>query len=43
MIKKKPYDGVIVAARYTPQGEIELVRAFERRGFVFSRPFAFGT
>ena len=36
MIKKKPYDGVIVAARYTSQGEIEWVRAFERHGFVFS-------
>ena len=36
MIRKKPYDGVIVAAHYTPQGEIQWVRAFERRGFVFS-------
>ena len=36
MIKKKQYDGVIVAARYTPQGEIDWVRAFERHGFVFS-------
>ena len=36
MIKKKPYDGVIVAVRYTPLGEIEWVRAFERRGFVFT-------
>ena len=36
MIKKKPYDGVIVAARYTPQGEIDRVRAFVRHGFVFS-------
>ena len=36
MIKKKPYDGVVVAVRYMPQGEIEWVRAFERRGFVFT-------
>jgi hypothetical protein len=36
MIKKKPYDGVIVAAHYTPKGEIDWVRAFERHGFVFS-------
>ena len=36
MIKKKSYDGVVVAACYTPQGEIEWVRAFERHGFVFS-------
>lgn len=36
MIKKKPYDGVVVAARYSPQGEIEWVRAFVRHGFVFS-------
>ena len=36
MIKKKSYDGVIVAAHFTHQGEIEWVRAFERHGFVFS-------
>lgn len=36
MIRKKPYDGVVVAARYSLQGEIEWVRAFERHGFVFS-------
>lgn len=36
MIKKKPYDGVVVAARYSPQGKIEWVRAFVRHGFVFS-------
>jgi hypothetical protein len=36
MIKKKPYDGVVVAVRYTPKGEIDWVRAFERHGFVFS-------
>jgi hypothetical protein len=35
MVKKKSYDGVIVAARYTSQGEIDWVRAFERHGFVF--------
>lgn len=36
MAKKKPYDGVVVAVRYTPQGKIDWVRAFERHGFVFS-------
>ena len=36
MIKKKPYDGVVVAVRYTQRGVIEWVRAFERNGFVFS-------
>ncbi len=36
MIKKKPYDGVVVAVRYSPLGEIEQVRAFERHGFVFT-------
>jgi hypothetical protein len=36
MIKKKPYDGVVVAVRYTPQGNIDWVRAFERHGFVFT-------
>ncbi len=35
MIKKKPYDGVVVAVRYTPLGEIDWVRAYERTGFVF--------
>jgi len=36
MIKKKPYDGVVVAARYHQNGEIDWVRAFERHGYVFS-------
>ena len=36
MIKKKPYDGVVVAVRYSSQGEIERVRVFERHGFVFT-------
>ncbi|MFC1996906.1 hypothetical protein ACFLXI_04780 [Chloroflexota bacterium] len=36
MIRKKPYDGVVVAARYTQQGELDWVRAFVRQGFVFS-------
>ena len=36
MVKKKPYDGVVVAVRYTPHGDIDWVRAFERHGFVFS-------
>ena len=36
MIKKKPYDGMVVAARFTHKGEIDWVRAFIRHGFVFS-------
>jgi len=36
MVKKKNYDGVVVAVRYTSQGEIDWVRAFERHGYVFS-------
>jgi len=35
MAGRKP-DGVIEAVRYSPQGNIELVRAYERRGFIFS-------
>ena len=34
--KKKPYDGVVTAVRYSPRGDIDWVRAFEWRGFVFS-------
>ena len=30
------YDGVIEAVRYTSAGQIEMVRMYERRGFVFS-------
>lgn len=36
MIKKKAFDGVVVAVRYTTEGKIDWVRAFERHGFVFS-------
>jgi len=30
------YDGVIEAVRYAPDGQIEFVRAYERRGAAFS-------
>jgi len=30
------YDGVVEAVRYQPNGQIELVRVYEKRGFVFS-------
>ena len=30
------YDGIIEAVRYAPNGKIELVRAYERRGAAFS-------
>ena len=36
MIRKKSFDGVIVGARYTSEGKIKWVRAFERHGFVFT-------
>jgi hypothetical protein len=32
----KKFDGVIEAVRYAPNGKIELVRAYERRGATFS-------
>ena len=32
----KKFDGVIEAARYTRNGQIDFVRAYERRGFGFS-------
>ena len=32
----KKFDGVIEAVRYTPSGQIGMVRAYERRGFTFS-------
>ncbi len=32
----KTFDGVIEAVRYTPDGKIDLVRAYERRGGAFS-------
>jgi hypothetical protein len=33
---KPKYDGVIEVVRYTPEGQIQLVRAYERRGATFS-------
>ena len=33
---KLNYDGVVEAVRYTPAGQVEWVRAYERRGPVFS-------
>jgi hypothetical protein len=33
---KKKFDGVIEAAHYTRTGQIDYVRAYERRGFTFS-------
>jgi len=30
------YDGVVEAVRYQPNGQIELVRVYEKRGFVFT-------
>jgi hypothetical protein len=32
----KKYDGIIEAVRYSPTGKIELVRAYERRGSIWS-------
>jgi hypothetical protein len=33
---KSKYDGVIEVVRYAPEGQIQLVRAYERRGATFS-------
>jgi hypothetical protein len=33
---KIQYDGVIEAVRYKPNGEVDWVRAYERRGAIFS-------
>jgi hypothetical protein len=33
---KLKFDGMIEAVRYAPDGKIELVRAYERRGSIFS-------
>ena len=33
---KPKYDGVIEVVRYTPEGQIQMVRAYERRGATFS-------
>ena len=32
----KKYDGIIEAAHYTRSGQIDFVRAYERRGFTYS-------
>lgn len=32
----KRYDAIITAARFTPDGKIDLVRIFERRGATYS-------
>ena len=32
----KKFDGVVEAVRYTPEGEIALVRVYERRGPTFT-------
>ena len=39
MIKQKPFEGVIETVRYAADGKIEWVRAYERRGFVFTDHF----
>jgi hypothetical protein len=36
MARAKKYDGVIEAVHYRQDGQIDWVRAFERRGFVFT-------
>ncbi len=36
---KQKYDGVVEAVRYQPDGQIAWVRAYERRGVVFSDHF----
>ena len=36
---RKKWDGVIEAVRYTPEGKIDLVRAYERHGVVWSDHF----
>ena len=33
---KQKFDGVVEAVHYSPDGQIEWVRAYERRGAVFS-------
>ena len=33
---KPKYDGVVEGVRYKPNGEVDWVRAYERRGAVFS-------
>ena len=36
MIRAKKFDGVIEAVHYTADGKIDRVRAYERRGFIFT-------
>ena len=36
MAEKNKYDGVITAVRYSSEGAVDWVRAFERRGPTFS-------
>jgi len=36
MIRQKKFDGVIEAVHYAPNGQIDWVRAYERKGFVFT-------
>jgi hypothetical protein len=36
MIRQKKFDGVIEAVHYAANGQIEWVRAYERKGFVFT-------
>ena len=36
MIKAKKYEGVIEAVHYAPDGNIDWVRGYERRGFIFT-------
>ncbi len=35
-MKPKKFDGVVEAVRYAPDGKVELVRVYERRGAAFS-------
>jgi hypothetical protein len=34
---KNRFDGVIEAVRYTPEGKIDVVQAYRRRGTAFSQ------
>ncbi len=36
MARKEKFDGVLTAVRYTPDGQVDWVRAYERRGPAFS-------
>lgn len=41
MIRQKKYDAVIEAVHYTPEGQIDWVRGYERRGFIFTDMLVF--